>query len=380
VRVLFWSGIFWPSIGGVEVLAAKLLPALRERGYEFIVITGRDLTDLPEEEQFKGIPVYRFPFWTALTNNDLAQVLTIRQQVTKLKRSFAPNLVHVYGFGPGVLFHLDTVKGHPVPCLVTLHGDRYKQVVGPDSLLEKTLRVATWVTGCSATVVEDTRQLTPEIIPHSSVIYNGLEVPSVSPEPLPFNPPLILCLGRLAPEKGVDLALTAFGSIAQRFSQARLLIAGDGPARADLEQQTVELGLTDVVHFIGWVPPEKVPALLNTATVVLMPSRQEGLPLVALEAAFMARPVVATRAGGLLEVVRHQQTGLLVNKEDSAGLAAALAFLLEHPETATRMGQAAQRRGQEVFSWQRYVDAYDTLCRQLIGKGRLSDSVAPSWC
>jgi len=378
MRVLFWSGPFWPSIGGVEVLAAKLLPALRERGYEFIVITGRDLTDLPEEEHFQGIPVYRFPFWTALTNNNLAQVLTIRQQVTKLKRAFAPNLVHVNCFGPGVLFHLDTAKAYPAPWLVTLHGDRYKQVVERDSLLEKTLRLATWVTGCSAAVVEDSRQLTPEIIPHSSVIYNGLEVPAVPPEPLPVNPPQVLCLSRLAPEKGVDVALTAFVSITERFPQVRLLIAGDGPARADLEQQTVKLGLTEVVNFIGWVPPEKVPALINTATVVILPSRQEGLPLVALEAAFMARPVVATRVGGLPEVVRHQQTGLLVEKEDSGGLAEALSFLLRYPEAATQMGQAAQRRVQGVFSWQHCVDAYDALYQKLIGEGRLGGPVASS--
>ena len=81
---------------------------------------------------------------------------------------------------------------------------------------------------------------------------------------------------------------------------------------------------------MGWVEPSGVPALLNTATVVLMPSRREGLPLVGIQAALMARPIVAAaRAGGLPEIVVHGQTGLLVEKEDSRALAAAVAYLLD---------------------------------------------------
>jgi glycogen(starch) synthase len=181
----------------------------------------------------------------------------------------------------------------------------------------------------------------------------------------------LLCLGRLAPEKGFDLALTALASLIERFPHIRLVIAGDGPARTDLEQQAAKLGLAHVVDFIGWVAPDKVPALLNTATVVVMPSWREGLPLVALEAALMARPVVATRVGGLPEVVVHGQTGLLIEKEDSDGLAKAIAFLLEHPETATQMGQAAQQRAQEVFNSEQCVNAYDALYQKLITEARL---------
>lgn len=79
----------------------------------------------------------------------------------------------------------------------------------------------------------------------------------------------------------------------------------------------------------------------------------------------MARPIVATPVGGLSEVVGHQQTGLLVEPEDHVGVAEAIVFLPERPEVAVQMGQTARRRTQEVFSWQRCVEAYDTLYRQL---------------
>jgi glycogen(starch) synthase len=175
----------------------------------------------------------------------------------------------------------------------------------------------------------------------------------------------LLCLGRLSPEKGFDVAVTAFASLVNRFPNARLVIVGEGPERTKLECQIRKLGLTHRVELAGEVAPEEVPGLLNTVTMVLLPSRQESFGLVALEAALMARPVVATRVGGLPEVVLHEQTGLLVENENSGALAEAAAFLLTQPATAMKMGQTARLRAHHTFSWQRHVDAYDALYQRL---------------
>src|SRR5262249_3612688 len=194
----------------------------------------------------------------------------------------------------------------------TLRGEWPQQA---DALMSLTLRNAVWVVGCSEAILLRGQQFVPEIIPRSSVIYNARKEPSLLPGPLPSKAPRVLCLGRLAPEKGFDLALTAFAAVIERHPHARLLIAGDGPARSDLERQAGQSGLGRAVDFVGWVAPDQIPALLNGATAVVIPSRQEGLPLVAVEAALMARPVVATRVGGLPEAIVHQQTGVLVEPE-----------------------------------------------------------------
>src|SRR5262249_53155861 len=157
-----------------------------------------------------------------------------------------------------------------------------------------------------------------------SVIYNGIEAPPLAHAPLPFDAPRLLCVGRLAVEKGFDLALNAFASVARRFPKARLIIAGDGPVRSQLERQTGDLGLTGSVEFPGWVDPEDVVALINTSTMLLIPSRLESFPLVALQGALMARPVVASTVGGLPEIVVHGETGLLFAKEDNVGFVEAL--------------------------------------------------------
>jgi len=106
-----------------------------------------------------------------------------------------------------------------------------------------------------------------------------------------------------------------------------------------------------------------------------VPSRYEGLPTVALEAGLMARPVVATRVGGVPEIVVEQETGLLVDPGDWRALAEAIEFLLTEPKTATEFGQAARRRIQTLFSFERYIDAYDALYRKLITRSDAKTSL-----
>lgn len=360
MRVLFWTGSFWPQIGGVEVLAAKFLPALRDRGYEYIVVAPKSFADLPDESYFKGIPVYRFPFQNSPARGSLDHFVAIRQKISFLKRSFAPDLIHINAVGVNNFFHLSTANAHRAPILVTLHGKWTSQTEG---VVGHTLRDADWVVGCSAAILAEGLKLVPEIGRHSSIIYNGVEPASLSPARLSFEPPRLLCLGRLSPEKGFDLALEAFAVIMDRFPQSRLVVAGSGPALYQLEQQAGRAGIAHAVEFTGWVAPELVPALINNATIVVMPSREDSLPLVALEAARMARPVVATRVGGLQEIVVHQETGLLVEREETSALANAVCFLLRNPEAAVSMGQAGQRRIEVAFSWDKHLDAYDTLYR-----------------
>jgi glycogen synthase len=366
MRVVLWSESFWPNIGGVEVFNARLLLAMRGRGHECIVVTRHDSPDLPSEDQHEGVPVYRFPLWSALMSRDIDQLVTVRRQVADLKRAFAPDLIHIHGFGPTCsLFHLETTKAYPTSLLVTLANDERPEFAVKRELMVRLLRSANWVNGVSTETLRQARQMVPEITPRSSVIYYGLDVPPLLPTPLLFAAPRLLCLGRLVPQKGLDLALSALASLIDRFPGAQMVIAGDGPEQSKLKQQITELGLTGRVERVGWVAPDQVPALINTATMVVMPSRWEGLPLVALQASVMARPIVATRVGGLPEVVVHQKTGLVVEPEDCAGLAEAVAFLLEHPEVAVQMGQAGRRRVQEVFGWQRCIDDYDALYKKL---------------
>ena len=367
MRVLFWSTLFWPYIGGSEYFGAKLVSALRERGYELIVLTSHDYLDLPDETHYRGIPIYRLPLLQALRDSDASRFIEICQKVKKLKQTFKPDLIQLNGVNSTTVFHLRTVDAQPAATLVRVNQELLPhQHLGPETIFSQTLRSARWTTCVSSAVLKHATRLVPEIARRSSVIYNGLEIPSFSPTPLSFEAPRLMCVGRLVPAKGFDLALVALASIIERYPNIRMVIAGDGPDRPQLERQTSQLGLSDVVEFLGLVEPEKVLALINRATLVLIPSRYEGLPTVALQAALMARPIVATRVGGLSEAVIDQQTGLLVESGDSHSLAEAIAFLLSNPQGAIEMGRAGRKRAQRLFLWQRCVDAYDALYKRLI--------------
>jgi glycosyltransferase involved in cell wall biosynthesis len=125
------------------------------------------------------------------------------------------------------------------------------------------------------------------------------------------------------------------------------------------------MGLRGDVDFTGLVDAEKVPELLNRATIVIMPSRREPFGLVALQAAQMARPIVAARVGGLPEVVVHNRTGLLVEKDNSAAIAEGVEYLLNNTESAALMGRCARERARRMFNMERHAEAYHDLYRRL---------------
>lgn len=366
MRVAYWTEFFWPYIGGVEVLSVKLLPELAARGCSFTVITTHGNVPLPDEDRFHGMPVHRFHFHEALSERNLETMAAIRRRVRSVLDSFAPDLVHFSGVGTGAFFHSAMGTEHTPALLVSLQQQMLPVgAQSPNSVVASMLRRADWVTGVSHAVLDEARALVPDITPRSSVIYNFVDTPAVAPAPLPFDPPRLLCLGRLVPQKGFDVALRAFADVRLRFPTARLVIAGDGAERPALERLSAELGLAESVEFLGWIQPAAVPDLLNRCTLVLMPSRYEGLPLVAVQAAWMARPIVATRVGGNAEVVLHEKTGLTIAPDDPAALAASVLRLLASPSAAHALGEAGREHARRVFNEGPCMDQYEALYRRL---------------
>jgi glycosyltransferase involved in cell wall biosynthesis len=290
----------------------------------------------------------------------------LRRKIAGLKRTFKPDIVHLHVADPSVMFHLSTQESYPCASVVTFHHQAHAQMYkGNDTLIGKILNQADWIVTVSHAMQNELCRFAPQISLRSSVIYCSNPPPSVAPAALPWDPPVLLCLGRLIPKKGFDLALQALVRIRASFPAVRLVIAGEGPLRSELEQQAIALGVHDAVELRGRVEPFAVPALINRSTVVLIPSRSEGLPLVALEAASMARPLVSTPVGGLPEVVLPHQTGLLVELGNTAALAEAVLTLLQNPSSATAMGQAARRHVLANFNLEKCAESHDRLYRQL---------------
>lgn len=366
MRILFWSELFWPYIGGPEVMAVRLLPALRELGYDLTVVTSQGQHELPARAEYQGIPIHRLPFRSAIAQGDVEGLIRASRQVRELKRMLAPDIVHLYGIGTSALFHLRTPSLPPPALLITMQTRLLNEEVGQETLQGRVLAAADRVVACSASIARQLSRLLPEVAERTAVIPNAVELPAEAPRPLPTDPPRILCLGRLIPLKGFDLAIEALASIRDRFPAACMTIAGEGPARSALERLAKDLDLDSRIDFRGWVSPSGVPALINEATLVLLPSRgREGLPVTAIQAALMGRPLITTRVGGLTEALVDGVTGLHVEEDDRIGLGEAIARLLSHPAQAAEMGRAARVRALETFSWDAHVEAYDAVYRDL---------------
>jgi glycosyltransferase involved in cell wall biosynthesis len=174
---------------------------------------------------------------------------------------------------------------------------------------------------------------------------------------------LIGTAGRLKPVKAYDLFLKAAKVIADRFANARFLIAGDGPLRQELARQAGYLGLTDKVIFTGF--RDDIQTILASLDLFVMSSHHEGIPVVLLEAMALSKPVVVTAVGGMVEVVEDNVSGLLVKAGDPQELAHTCIRLLENPEVRKTLGAGAARRVSAEFTraqqCQRVVELYRTL-------------------
>lgn len=375
MRIIYWTEQYWPSIGGLEVLGTRYCTALKQRGYDVHVITSHGNNPLPDEDEHLGVPIHRFPFYQALVKRDIELLLTTRMRLNKLWNDLNPDLVHMGVIAPSTFFLLQKMQGATTPLVINMQlGALTSQQGEHDSIMEKAIEAATWVTTVSKSILDETRDRVPAKADQCSVIYNALEPPELEPEPIDTDNPTLLCLGRLMPVKGFDIAMRALPKVLERHPNARVIVAGDGAERQNLEQIVNELGLQKAVEFLGWVQPDDVPALLNRATIGVFPSRDEPFGLVALEAGLMKRPVVATRVGGLPEVVDDGVTGLLVPPEDTDALAGAINEMLNAPARMIKMGEAGKQKAARDFSWDRYMQEYEDLYRQLAPDATVSAS------
>lgn len=174
----------------------------------------------------------------------------------------------------------------------------------------------------------------------------------------------VLTLCALVPRKGVDVLLRALAGLPGSPPRSVLLVAGDGPARAELEALAQALGLGARARFLG-ARTDKA-ELLAACDVFALASRAEGLGVAALEAMAAGRAVVATRVGGLGEAVVDGRTGLLVPPDDPAALAAALARLCDDPALRARLAAAGPGRVAEGFEAEQMVGAYERLYREVL--------------
>jgi phosphatidylinositol alpha-1,6-mannosyltransferase len=185
--------------------------------------------------------------------------------------------------------------------------------------------------------------------------------------------PIVITVARLVDRyKGFDMILRALPGIRERVPNVRWVVVGEGPLRAELEQQARDLEVAHAVSFVGAVDNDERDRLLDNAAVFAMPSRLdpshtggEGFGLVYLEAAARGLPTVAGNVGGATDAVVHDQTGLLVDPTDPIAVGRAISDLLVDRDRAERLGQAA-RTYAGTLTWERMGRAFECVVAEAI--------------
>ncbi len=363
------------GVAGAERHLLTLLGGLRARGHDaqLALLTGQQqpLQDYRAQLRERDIPLHSFTMRGHLQPQLLPWLYT-------LMRELRPRVVHTH------LFHADLYgalasRFAGVPALVSSrHNDNNFRRRQPWRGLNRQLwRLADAGIAISQAVADFAVEVEGAPRDKLQVIHYGLQLPAQSQADRQAlrsrmrtqlgaeeSQPLLGMACRLVEQKGVSDALQAFAGTRAEFPQARLIIAGDGPLRAQLESEAAQAGLTGSVRFLGW--RDDVPQLLAACDLFFMPSLWEGFGLVLLEAMAQGLPVVASQVSAIPEVVAAEETGLLAPPRDVPAFREALLTLLRDPALAHDMGQAGMERLATHFSAERMVDATAALYHKLL--------------
>lgn len=332
------------GISGSEAHLLALLPRLRERGWDIRMLMLHEnepgAWDFARELRSRGVPLDAIPIRRDVDPITFCRIVAylVRRRPTILHT----HLVHadVYGLLAG------TIARVPIR-FSTKHGFNIFRESPYFGFADRT--VATFahvhiaISRGLARYLEDVEGFDGETF---EIVHYGIE-PDGEPAPYAGDSPRLLCVGRLIPIKGHIVLLRAFAAARKELPTLRLDIAGRGPLEPALRDLVRELGIADSVRFLGHVSP--IQQAIEDSAVVVVPSMGEGFGMVALEAMERARPVIAAAIGGLGELVRDGETGVLVPAGEAGPLTEAIVRVAGSPDLARRMGEAGRRRALSRF-------------------------------
>ncbi len=343
--------------GGAERCVVDLAVALRRRGWPVHVacstggVRAAALADA-------GVPV------TVLLGELVKRRVSARYEraLARLVDELRPAVVHAHLFASAAAA-AHAVRDLQVPLVVTEHTEAPWRHRRDQAVSGAVYRQADHVVAVS-TAIRDLLVADHGVAPERvEVLLPTTTAPVSADGPPPVRGgPVVGLVGRLVPEKGVDVFLRAAALVSAVVPQAAFLVVGDGPLRPDLEHRAATFGLTGRVTFTGY--RSDASGLLAGLDVLTVPSRSDGSPLVVCEAMAAGVPVVASRVGGLPDLVEDGGSGLLVRPGEAEDLARALVSLLLDPEAARRLG-ARGRVLAATRSHDRLVDRMTQLYRDV---------------
>ena len=382
------------NIGGPATHVVLLNAGLNRLGYDCLLVTGSEgasegsLRDLAESSGLRLVLIPELGREIAPWN-DLVTLV----RLYRLMRRERPHVVHTHTAKAGFVGRIAArLAGVPV-VLHTFHGHVFHGYFSPAKtrlflLMERLgARLSTRIITISPSLRDEIAEYGVTGRDRIVVIPLGFELDAFASQPratgdfrrslgLPNDAKLVVAVGRLVPIKNIPLLLEAAAIARQQDPRIHVVLIGDGELRAELEARAEALGMADAVHFAGW--RRDLASVYADLDAVVISSHNEGTPASLIEAMATGCPVIATRVGGVPDMIVDGRTGRLVPPGDREALAAALLALFREPELTTRMAKLARERTLERHQATRLVGDIDWLYRELLAVTRHPRAAAVS--
>ena len=394
MKIAISTDIYYPMINGVAVFSRNLAAGLSKRGHQVMVLApstdGKfkiekdpeynfliarlsstrihvypdQINKVPEAKKILGVKLPKMFYKNGL-NVSLNPYTEIRQVLD----DFAPDIIHDQTPGPVALSVFRYAKKHDIPLVSTDHAypDNLTQQLKLPKPAKKPInmmmnRYFVSFLKRSEYATMPTEQAVSDLIPQKrkpfkvpvEALSNGIDLSRFAKGrankdiykkyKLPQNKPIVLYVGRVDPEKSLDVLMDAFAKVHEKVSDAHLVVVGDGTARPKLEKMIAKAGLSGDAHFLGRIVGDDLPQLYRTGTLFAITSKTETQSIVLMEAMASGLPCVAVNAGAIHELVVNNKNGYLCKPDDANVVARSIVKILTNKKAHDKMADESVKR------------------------------------
>lgn len=390
MKILMLTWEYPPRVvGGISKVVYDLSHKMVKEGNEVTVVTYKDGDNVKYYENDKGVEVYRVDNYMIRPNNFIDWIMQLNfNMITKANEIINKNgkfdVIHAHDWL--VAYSAKSIKeSYNIPLISTIHATESGRNNGIHDETQRYINDSEWMlTYESSEVIVNSNYMKNEVqrlfgLPYDkiNVIPNGVNLQLFSNVNIDYdfrrqyamdNEKIILYVGRLVYEKGIQNLIAAMPKILERYHDSKLIICGRGGMIDELREQVKYLGIENKVYFAGYCDSKKMQKMYKCADVAVFPSTYEPFGIVAIESMLSGTPTIVSDVGGLNEIIEHGVTGMKSYAGNANSVADSVLALLFDPKLCFNISQNAIKKVKENYNWSKITDSTYYVYQLAIGK------------
>lgn len=390
MKILMLTWEYPPRVvGGISKVVYDLSHKMVKEGNEVTVVTYKEGDNVKYYENDKGVEVYRVDNYMIRPNNFIDWIMQLNfNMITKVNEIINKNgkfdVIHAHDWL--VAYSAKSIKeSYNIPLISTIHATESGRNSGIHDETQRYINDSEWMlTYESSEVIVNSNYMKNEVqrlfgLPYDkiNVIPNGVNLQLFSNVNIDYdfrrqyamdNEKIILYVGRLVYEKGIQNLIAAMPKILDRYHDSKLIICGRGGMIDELREQVKYLGIENKVYFAGYCDSKKMQKMYKCADVAVFPSTYEPFGIVAIESMLSGTPTIVSDVGGLNEIIEHGVTGMKSYAGNANSIADSVLALLFDPKLCANISQNAIKKVKENYNWSKITDSTYYVYQLAIGK------------